>query len=234
MKKILIAGVVVVLIGLVAAVFGRNILAGMIIVDGIKKTCGLQVTIGKVDIQLPAVSIMDLKIYNPAGFKDRLLADIPLVSADFDFPAFFRNKVHLKKLALDIKEMDVILNEQGKLNVNSLALLMPKPGTGKPPEVNIDEFSIKIGKVVYRGYFPAIGVQSTEFNPNIDETLHDVTNPSAVAADILKKILSRAGISNFGSFDTGEITKTAKELETTAKESVDKAVSGFKGMFEKK
>ena len=235
MKKVLIGILVFLVLIVMTLMLGRNILARAIVVGGIKQVCGLKIDITKVDIGLPKVSISGLKIYNPAEFKDKLLADIPEISMDFDLPAFFKNKVHLGKLTLDVREMDVILNEQGKLNLNSLALLVPKPGAGKPPEVKIDELYVKIGKVSYKGSFPGVGVKTMEFNPNVDETLHDVTNPSKVASEIMQKILSRIGIGSFSSFAAkGVLEKATEELNAAAKNAMDNAAKGFQGLFNKK
>lgn len=232
MKKIIVAFLLVFIFGLTVIILNRNILARFIIVKGIKKTCGLGVNIEKLNIGLPNVSISGLKIYNPPGFKERLLADIPEVYMDFDLPAFFKNKVHLGKLKLEIKELAIILNEQGKLNVNSLALLVPKPGKGKPPEVKIDELAVKIGKVSYKGYFPVAGAKSKDFDPNIDETFHNVTNPSKVSAEILQRILSRIGIENFSNFEVTEAAKkTVEEAGKSAQEALDKAREGLKEIF---
>lgn len=228
MRKIMIAVLVVVVLVVAVFFFGRNYAARMIVVNGIKKTCGLDVDIAKVDISLPSVSVAGLKVYNPAGFKDRVLADIPVIYVNLDLGAFFKNKVHLNSIKLDIRELDIILNEKGQLNVNSLALLLPKPGGGKAPEVKIDELSLKIGKVVYKGYLPAAGARGMEFNPGIDETLKDVTNPSKVTGEILKKILSRIGIANFSKFDfQGGLDKVVTDAGAAAKE-------GLKGLFDKK
>ena len=117
--------------------------------------------------------------------------------------------------------MNVVLNEHGKLNVNSLALLVPKQGSGKPPEVKIDELFVKIGKVSYQGYFPGAGVKTMEFDPNINETFHDVTDPSKVAGQIIHSIISKIGIGSFATFaDEGGIKK-----------AMDDATTGFKGLF---
>ena len=242
MKKILIALVVIILLGITILVFNRNLLARIIIVNGIKKACGLGIDIEKIDIGLPSVSISGLKVYNPSGFKDRIMADIPKVYAEFDLPAFFKNKVHLPKIELDVKEVNVILNEKGKLNVNSLALLPPKPKEEpekkpvekKTPEVQIDELSIKIGKVTYKGYFPGAGEKTMEFNPNIDKTMRDVTNPSSVVSEIMKDILARIGISGFAQFDIkGAAQKALEEAGEAAKEPVQKATEGLKELFKK-
>ncbi len=224
-KKIIVAFLLVLILGLTVAIFNRNILARFIIVHGIKKVCGLGVNIQSLNIGLPNVSITGLKIYNPSGFKDRLLADIPEIYVNFDLPAFFKGQVHLGKLKLEIKELNVVSNEKGKQNVNSLALLAPKSGGGKPPEIKIDELTVKIDRVAYRGYFPVLGVQSKEFDPNINETFHDVTDPSKVAAEILQKIITRAGINNL----TNPVGTGTSGIGAT----LNKASEGLKALFSK-
>jgi len=184
------------------------------------------VNIQALKIGLPDVSIQGLKIYNPSGFKDRLLADIPRVYVAFDLPAFFKGQVHLPKLELEVRELDVILNEKGKLNVNSLALLLPKPSAAKPPEIKIGELRVIISKVAYKGYFPMVGVKSQEFDPKIDETFYNVTDPSKVAGQILEKILSRIGIENLSNYGKGAVQKAVEQagLSSEAGTAVQEAV----------
>lgn len=228
MKKFLIGILAVVILVVMTLVFGRNILARAIVIGGVKQACGLKIDITKVEIGLPRVAILGLKVYNPPGFNDKILADIPEVSMDFDLPAFFKNKIHLGKLKLDVREVNIILNEQKKLNVNSLALPQAKKGGGKPLEVKIDELSVKIGKVSYKGYLPVVGVKTMEFDPGVDETFHDVTNPSHVASEILQRILSRIGIGSFSNFaGKGGIEKAAQGLGTAAED----AAKGLQGLF---
>lgn len=235
MKKILLGIFVVVILIVIGLVFGRNILARTIAVNGIKQACGLKIDIAKVEISLPRVAILGLKIYNPAGFNDKVLADIPEVSFDFDLPGFFKNKIHLRKFKLDVHEMNVVLNEQGKLNVNSLALLIPKKGGGTPPEVKIDELAVKIGKVSYKGYFPVAGVNTMEFNPGVNETFRDVTDPAKVATQIVQRIISKIGIGGFADFAIkGGVDKVSKELGVTATKTMNDAAKEIKGLFDVK
>jgi len=234
MKKFVIGVLIVLVIFVVVLIFGRNVFARTIVVNGIKNACGLSVHIKSLDIGLPNVSITGLEIYNPSGFKDKLMADIPQISVGLDLPAFFKNKVHLTSLKLDVKQVNVNLNEQGKLNVNSLALLMPKPSGQKAPEVKIDELAIKIGTIAYKGSLPAVGEKSTEFNANIDKTLHDVTNPSSVAKDIVGDILSKIGISKFAQFDVkGGVKKAVDEATGAAGKAMEDVKDKLKGLFSK-
>ena len=235
MKKLIVGILVVVIVVVLALVFGRNILAKSIVVGGIKQVCGLKIDIAKVDIGLPSVTVQGLMVYNPDGFQDKILADIPEISFDLDLPGFFKNKVHLGKLKLNVREIDVILNEKGKLNVNSLALLLPKPGGGKPPDIKIDELAVKIVKVGYKGYLPVAGVKTNEFNPNIDETFHDVTDPSKVASQIMQRIVSRIGVGSFSNFAVkGGLEKVTEELGSAAKKTMGDAAKGLKGLFNSK
>jgi len=231
MKKLMIAVLIIVLLVAGGVFFGRNILARLIIVKGIKQACGLKVEISGIDIRLPSVRISGLKVYNPSDFRDRVMLDIPEIYVDFDLPGFFKNKVYLHKLRLDIRKIDIVLNEQGKLNVNSLALLLPKSSGKKPPEVKIDELSVKIEKVVYRGYFPVVGVKSGEFDLRIDETFRNVTEPSKITRQLLERVLSRIGLSDLDNLKDAGKKKLKEELNEVTQEAVDKVTEKIKGLF---
>lgn len=232
MKKIGIALLIIFVLGLGMIILNRNIIARFIIVNGIKKTSGLNVEIGRLNIGLPSVEISGLKIHNPPGFNQPVLADIPKIYFDFDLPAFFKNKVYILKFEIEVKELNIILNEKGKLNVNSLALLAPKPGKGKPPEIKINQLKIKIDKVVYKGYLPAIGVKSMEFNPNINETFHNVTDPSKVTSEIMQKVLSRIGIEKFAGFNIQVAAQNSfKEAGAVIQDTLDNTGKNLKKIF---
>lgn len=229
MRKILLGVLIVVVFTVLALFFGRNIVARTVVVKGIKQAAGLDIKIAAVAINLPSVSVKGLTIYNPAGFSDKVMAQIPEITLDIDLPGIFKNKIHFKKLVLDLSEVNVVLNEQGQLNVNSLAILLPPQGTGTPPEVKIDELMVKVSKVSYKGYIPVVGVQAREFNPGINETFRDVTDPSKVGAQIVQRILAKAGVGSFATFaEKGEMGKAVEAVKKT----VDDAAKGLKGLFD--
>jgi hypothetical protein len=233
MKKLLI-GVVIIAIIIGGLIMARNIIVKAAIVKGIKAATGLSVDIKDINIGLasPGILVSGLKIYNPEGFTDNLLADIPELSVNLDLPGLFTGRVHLRKLLIDIKELDVIMSENGKLNVNSLALLMPKPGGGKPPEVKIDELQLKIGKVSSKGYLPLVGGMAQELNVGIDETFHNVTDPSKVAGEVVKKILNRVGISGLTGLDIKtQVSEVKNEAQQAVGEVVQKAKEDLKSIF---
>lgn len=237
MKKIAISILILAVCAVIVLVAARNIIVKEAIKKGIEEAAGIKVEIKKIDIGLfkPLVEIQSLKIYNPSGFTERLMADIPQIYVDYDLAGFFKNKVHLKELKIDIKELSAVLDKSGKLNFNSLALLAPKPSGNKPPEIKIDELTLKIGKVVYKGYLSALGGTGGELNLNIEEKFRDVTDPSKLTRDILNRILSRIGISDFAKLVIpGEITqmkqKVVEGLSSSAEE-VKSTVKDLKNIF---
>jgi hypothetical protein len=231
MKKLFWVVLVVVVLGVLALFFGRNLVARTVVVKGIKQVAGLDIKIASVAINLPSVSVKGLTIYNPAGFSDKVMVQIPEITLDIDLPGILKNKIYFKKLTLDVGELNVVLNEQGKLNLNSLALVLPPKGTGTPPEVKIDELTVKVTKVSYKGYIPVAGVQAREFNPGINETFRNVTDPSKVAVQIVQKIVSKVGVGSFSTF----MGKSAMEASVDAvKKTVNDAAKGIKGLFSTK
>ena len=170
MRKILIAVIILIIFLVIVLAIARNSIVKTAIIKGLEAAVGVEVKIQDVDIGLfnSYATIKYLKVYNPAQFSDRLMADIPQIYLDYDLMGFFKNKVHLKKLKIEIKELSVVMNEKGKLNINSLAVLLLKPSGAKPPEVKIDVLVLKIGKVVSKGYLPAIGGKTMELSLNLD------------------------------------------------------------------
>jgi hypothetical protein len=231
MKKILIVILMSIIFVVIVLVVARNFIVKTAITKLVEAAAGVEVKIQNIDIGLfnSYVTINSLTVYNPAQFSDRLMVDLPQIYLDYDLVGFLKNKVHLKKLKIEIKELSVIMNEKGKLNINSLAVLLPKPTGAKAPEVKIDVLALKIGKVVSKGYFPVIGEKTTEFYLNIDETFNDVTDPSKVAGEILKKILSRINISDFVN---PEISGQVAQIKQQTQEAVNKGAEEAKSVAE--
>ena len=61
-----------------------------------------------------AVRINGLKIYNPAGFPKGVMADIRQVYVVSDLWALLRGKLHLQEVSIDLKELVLVKNKEGK------------------------------------------------------------------------------------------------------------------------
>ena len=247
MKKILTVIIVlaVLLLGLILA---KNIIVKTALVKGIKAITGVEIQVGRVNVGLvnTLIDINDLEIFNPSGFVDKVMADIPEIYVAYDLGAFFKKQVHLRNLKLDLKELVVVQNASRLVNINSLKTLMPKQSAEPAPEVKIDELSLRIGKVIYKDYSSGKPVVQ-EFNLNINEHYKNITDPKALVSTILSRALMNIAIPNINMQDlkktavesakslvTGTVGETGSAVKDTAgaaKEAVKETTDSLKQMF---
>lgn len=225
MKKLLvvIAVLVVLLFGFILA---RNIIVKTALIKGIKSITGVDIEVGKVNIGLAntLIGINDLKIFNPAGSVDKIMADLPEIYVDYDLGAFFKKQVHLENLKLNLNELIIVQDAKRQMNVNSLKALLPKQSSEPAPEIKIDELSLRIGKVIYKDY--SLGEPSIrEFNLNIDEHYKNITDPKALVSTILARALMNIGIPNI---NIADLKKSAAQNVESAKALVTDQLVGIK------
>jgi len=225
--------------------------------SGTRIVTGLRLTIGmfRVGILRTLVDIKNLRILNPAGFKDKTMLDMPEIYVDYDLPAIFRGKVYLTEMRIDMKEFVVVRNEKGELNLDSLKVVQaqksggsPKAQThGKAPEIQIDKLRLKIGKVVFKDYSRSGAPRITEYSVNIDEEYQNITDPYILASLIVVRALKNTSIASLTNFDlkglsgsvsgilanaqkvTAQVTETAKAAATETVKEVQDTVSKTAG-----
>lgn len=233
--------VIIILVVLVALYIGKNVIAKTAVSAGVRAVTGLKMSIRSMDIGVikTLVGIKDLRLYNPAGFKDKLMVDMPEIYADYDLGAFFKGKVHLEEVRLNLREFVVVKNEKGELNLDSLKIVQAKKGKApagaeeakKAPEIQIDELELKIGKVIYKDYSKGGAPSVQEFNVNINERYSNITNPYTLANLIVFKALVNTSISNLANFDLGPIKEgLGNTLGTASKIAQDAAVKALEGV----
>lgn len=242
MKKILLIFVILVLV-IAGLTLAKNIIARAAIINGVKAMTGLELEIGKVNVGVlnTFLDLGGLKVLNSSAFSDKVLADFPQIYANYSLGDFFKGKAHFKELKIDLKELTVVRNREGAVNVNSLKALMPKGG-GKPPQVQIDKLDLRVGKVFYKDYSSGTP-QTREFNVGINEQIDNVTDPNALVRLILLRALSRTNIGSLADIDLSglkdEVTKKVSQeaqvaVETTkekAAEAIDKIGKEVEGLF---
>ena len=207
-------------------IFARNIIAQTAIVGGVKAMTGLGVELGHVDIGMlkTTLSLDELKVFNPAGFSDKVMAEFPEIYVQYDLGDFFKGKAHFEEMRVNLKELVVEKTKQNEVNINSLKALAPKGGGGKPPAIQIDTLNLKIGKVVYKDYTTG-NPQVQEFNINMDENFKNITDPQALSSLILLKALSKTTISSLANIDLGGL-KT--DVSKAGIQQVEGVVQGVK------
>jgi hypothetical protein len=187
---------------------------------GVEVVTGLKMNIRSLNVGIfhSAVRIKGLRIFNPPQFKDRVMMDMPEIYVDYDLPAIFGGNVHLKELRLNLKELIVVKNAKGELNLNSLKVVKakndgvkPEAEGGKAPNMQIDSLDLKIGRAVYKDYTASPSPSVKEFNVNIDEHYANITNPYAVVSIIVVKALANTAIAGLANFDLNGLQGTVMD-----------------------
>jgi uncharacterized protein involved in outer membrane biogenesis len=125
MKKILrwSIGVLIVLIALLMAlVLARDVLLKAAAERSIEEETGLRAVIGELHTSLGsgALHIRNLKLYNPAEFGGRLMADAPEVFVDLDAAQAADGKLHFRNLKLVLSELNVVKSTAGRFNIEGV------------------------------------------------------------------------------------------------------------------
>ncbi|MFH1846861.1 MAG: hypothetical protein ABH869_04820 [Candidatus Omnitrophota bacterium] len=264
MKKKITGIVVGVLILGVVFSFAKDMIIRVSIEKGVEVAAGLKLNIKSLKVGLinSFVDIRKMELYNPPGYSDKIMFDMPEIYVDYDLPAIIKGRVHLEEMRIDLKEFIVIKNNKGELNLDSLKVVKEqkeprvkgeKKETGMP-EIQIDVLDLKIGKVIYKDYSKGAVPFVEEFDLNLDESYRDIKDPKKLVALIVVKALMKTSISRLTGFDlkglqsmvsdtlakveriTGEVTKTTREVRETVKttaEILKKTTEGLKDAFGK-
>ncbi|MDD5653091.1 MAG: hypothetical protein PHT31_02875, partial [Candidatus Omnitrophica bacterium] len=163
------------------------------------------------------VKINDFKIFNPAGFPKGVLLDIGKIHVNYDLPGILKGKLHLPEVKVDLKEVVVIKDKEGKLNVDSLKVAKKEGAKETKPakamEMAIDTLDLSIGKVILKDYSRGegrlwvevydIGIQNrvykniTSAQQFISLILVESMKPTAIKSAAIYGAASLAGMSLF-------------------------------------
>ncbi|HNX90969.1 MAG TPA: hypothetical protein PKY78_01385 [Candidatus Omnitrophota bacterium] len=249
MKKLMLCVAVVLAVCLVLSV-SKNVIAKVAIEKGVETVTGLKLEMQSLNIGIlnTLVGIKNLKLYNPDGYKEKVMVDLPEAYVNYDLPAIFKNMVHLREVRLDLKTFVVEKNSKGELNLDALKPVQSgkkgKAGAkqepaqeakqGKAPEIKIDLLTLKIGKVVYLDYSKGGTPQMQEFNLNINEQYRDITDPNALVGAIVVKALMNTTIGQLANFDVkglqGQFGNTLAGAQKLTGEAQTKLVTATQGM----
>ncbi len=205
--------------------FAKNTIAKISVEQGVHLVTGLKMGIRGFNIGLlrTNVDIKGIRLYNPRGFKDKLMMDMPEVYVDYDLPAIIKGTIHIPEMRLDMKEFVVVKNADGALNLDSLNVVQQeKTGEkeGEMPKMQIDSLQLKIGKVVYKDYSAGGKPSVQEFNININETYKNIDDPNKLVSLIVVKALMNTTIAKLTNFDIGPLKNLSADTLATAQKMV--------------
>ncbi len=122
---------------------------------GVSEAVGAPVHIDGMSVGIfrQSVRIRGFKMYNPSGFPRGLMVDIPVISVEYDLGAILKGDLHLPLLVLDLKEMTVVKNREGKLNVDALKVAQTKGAKpSKTMALRVDTATLDLGRVMVKDY----------------------------------------------------------------------------------
>jgi hypothetical protein len=208
-KIVVLAAVVLVVLGAI-----KNTIAQTVLTTTLSNVAHVPVKIGstRVSFMSASIEVKNLRVYNPAGFPDKLMLDVPQVFIEFDPPALSKGQAHFKTVKLDLKELQVIRDKSGRLNVDvvkptktetSKAQSEAKATSGgKAPKLHIDLMLLSIGRVVYKDYTGGGEPAIQTFDINIENREYrDIQDPTAVVSVIMFEALTRTTLSKLADLD---------------------------------
>ena len=255
MKKIrVVAIVLIVLVG--GLLVGKNVIANLAVTGGVRAMTGLGLKIRHMDVGLMSthLGVEGLRVLNPSGFSDPLMADLPEIYVDYDLGAFLKGIVHLKEVRLHLKELTVVKNQQGAVNLNAVQAVkaskektqVPReraPAAARPASLRIDALELNIGSVVYKDYSSGMP-QVRTFRVDIHERFRNVNDPRLLAGLIITRALAKTTVSSLAHLDlravesdvTSLLRSSLSQVDGIGKEalgSAEEAVKGTAGALKK-
>jgi len=196
-----IKGIILVVILLVGLCLVRDFLVKSLIGTVASSITGAPTRVGGLSLSTvrQSVKISDFRMYNPKGFPRDILVDIPRMNVTCDLGALITGKIHLKQLDLEIKEISMVKNKEGKLNVDSLKVAeeKPKEKEKKPAKqlaMQIDTVSLGMGRVVSRDYRGEGSPVVKVYDINLKKTYKNITSAQQLVALIISEPLKAAGV----------------------------------------
>jgi uncharacterized protein involved in outer membrane biogenesis len=222
MKKILI------IIGLIIVVLvGFSVVRDQLIKAGISfvgsSVLGARVEVGgfSLGVMTQSAKIRDFRIYNPKGFPQGILLDMPKISVDLDLLSMLKGKLHVRNAVVDLKEVDIVTNQDGILNVDALKVTQQEKGQdktektkeAKPAKVmplQIDTLTLSIGSVLVKDYSKGAEPSIEAYEVGIkDKTYKNITSVQQFMILVLTEAMKPTAIRSAGIYGAATILGVA-------------------------
>jgi uncharacterized protein involved in outer membrane biogenesis len=133
----------------------RNIIAEALLERRLHTETGMEVSIGRVHIGItePTLTLYDLRMYNPDEFGRSSCLDVPELHLEYNLSALLDKRIQLKLVRLDLAELNIVQNENGRFNLELLQLRRDGSSTtarSRPFEVQeIATLNLALGRFKY-------------------------------------------------------------------------------------
>ena len=162
---------------------------------------GSEVRIGKVEYGMNrgTLRISGLVIANPPGFGSTPLLDLPELYLESDPSSAATDTVRLKKARIDLAEISIVIDAQGRTNVHSLGRILEefqKQQEEKGPRTvarfgGVDELTVSLGKITSIDLRPPARTNTVVLGLR-DEKLRNVRSLADLTPLLFKLVLGGA------------------------------------------
>ncbi len=202
MKKIFRLVIIIIAILLVIG-FAKDLIIRTAVSAVAEQITGTKVHIGGLSLGIfrQSVRINNFIIYNPSGFPQGVLVELPKIYVDYDLLSLLKGRLHLPLVDIYLKEMGLEKNKEGRMNVDSLKIVErqePKPGAkheaAKPLVMQIDLLNLQLGRIVSKDY--SVGAEPTikVYDINLKKSYRNITSAQQLVGLILTEPMKEAGI----------------------------------------
>jgi hypothetical protein len=167
----------------------------------IRRETGFDAKIGKLQVSLfsPTITIENFVLYNPAEFGGSAFLDVPELHLEYNRNELAFQRFHLKLLRLNVREMNIVQDMQGRTNIVELMQrVSDDPEMKKHRDkqeytfTGVDMLNLTLGKIRFTN------LRIPARNHEIDLALQNEIVPNVRSeqdlAGIFFKVLLRAGI----------------------------------------
>lgn len=243
-KKILTGSVAGFVALIAAALWLINATGNAILARVISNAVGTPVAIHKFHLRPTEVGIFGLAIKNPSGFKEPMLAFVPEIFVRYDLMSFFKKKVHIREIRLNLDQITIEKNRAGAVNVMQITARkgMEKRSAGRkpptPPEkknlvtakkkesmdVQIDQLILNLGRARYADYSMGEPPRVTEYSLEMRNIpIHDLSDPAQIIEQIVFRVLQKMGLKTLG-VDLGD-------FQNSLESQISDKLNQIKGLF---
>lgn len=194
MKKFLIV-IGIVVFSLVGIAIFKNQIVKSVVTKVASQIIGAPVHMDSFSLNIlsSTIHISEFKIYNPSGFPEGILISCPKIKAIYNPATIFKQKRHFLIVDIELEEMGVTKNKEGKLNVDSLKIVQQSKSSELIP-MQIDLLTLSIGKIVYKDYTIGTEPSVRVYDVNRQKIYKSIPTAQQLALLVLAEPMKAAAI----------------------------------------
>ncbi|MFA5038808.1 MAG: hypothetical protein WC732_03920 [Candidatus Omnitrophota bacterium] len=178
-----------------------------------EKVMGTRVSLEQFSFRVlnETITLKNLKVYNPPGYPQDPFLDAPLIHVEYVLQDLLARNLHFRKIQISLKELVLVKDKTGKLNVDSLKVAEPKEkkADAAPAEeipLKIDILELSMGKIILKDYTagdpPKIQVHDLGYKKQVYK---NITSAQQLAALIISEGLRKTALKGAGIYAAGSL-----------------------------